>query len=175
MSKSIKFRNNTYLDTSSIAHNKHSFNDKFQEKLVNVASAMIFSKWMKLCNIHFDSHVQGEFVFIKIMIGNGNNGEPAQNAYIDLIMQLGWIGSCGGRLGCSAILHSIESSFTTSNTSVKVIANSNIDYDVWFTATTNYCKPNYVVEASQRVKVVAKWEISNSEPSGTSCKLSYTS
>lgn len=175
MSKSIKFKNNTYLDTSGITHNNHYFNDKFQEKLVNVSSEMSFSRWMKLCNIHFDSHVQGEFVFIKIIIGNGNNGEPAQNAYIDLIMQLGWTGSYNGRLGCSAVLHPIQSAFTTSNTSLKVISNSNIDYDIWFKADATYCRPNYVVEASQRVKVVPKWNTSDSEPSGTACNLAYTS
>ena len=35
MSKAIKFRNNTYLDTSSISHNKHNFKDKFQETKMN--------------------------------------------------------------------------------------------------------------------------------------------
>ncbi len=174
MSKAIKFKNNTYLDSSSIVHNKHYFAEKFQEGLVNVASNMINGKWMKLCNIHFDSHVQGEFVYMKIMIGNGNNGLPNQNAYIDLIMQLGWTGSESGRLGCSAILHSIQTAFTTTNTSLKVIANSNIDYDIWFRASAIYCRPNYVFEGSQRVRVIPKWVFSDSEPSGTECKLAYT-
>ena len=38
MSKSIKFKNNTYLDTSSIVHNKHSFKEKFQENIMNVST-----------------------------------------------------------------------------------------------------------------------------------------
>ena len=174
MSKSIQFKNNTYLDTSSIAHNKHSFKEKFQENIMNVSNYMIESNWMKLCNIHFDSHVQGEFVYMKIFIGNGNNGEPTQNAYIELIMQLGWTGSYGGRLGCSAILLPIQSSFTTSNTSIKVIANSNIDYDIWIHVSSFYCKTNYVVEGSSGLKVTPKWNISTEAPTGTECNLSYT-
>ena len=175
MSKSIKFRNNTYLDTSSIVHSNHAFKEKFQEKIMNVSSNMTEGKWQKLCNIHFDSHIQGEFVFMKIVIGNGNNGEPNQNGYIDLIMQLGWTGSHNGRLGCSAILHPIQSAFSTSNTSIKVISNSNIDYDIWFKSDTYYCKPNYTIEASQRVKVTPKWDKSDNAPSGTECNVAYTS
>ena len=43
-----------------------------------------------------------------VIIGAGNNGNTNQNAYIDLIMQLGWTGSNDGRLGCNAILYPLE-------------------------------------------------------------------
>ena len=84
------------------------------------------------------------------------------------------MGSYGGRLGCSAILHPIQSSFTTSNTSIKVIANSNIDYDIWIHVSSFYCKTNYVVEGSSGLKVTPKWTISTEAPTGTECNLSYT-
>lgn len=172
MSKAIKFRNNTYLDTSSISHNKHNFKDKFQEIKMNTG-VMNNKNWVKICNFKFDNHNQGEFAYFKIFIGAGNNGNTNQNAYIDLIMQLGWTGSNDGRLGCNAILYPLETSFSTSNTNIKVISKSNIDYDLWIYSTQTYCKPNYIANVSERVTVIPKWELSASEPSGTSCSLSY--
>ena len=88
-------------------------------------------------------------------------------------MQLGWTGSNDGRLGCNAILYPLETPFNTSNTNIKVISKSNTDYDLWIYSTQTYCKPNYIANVSERVTVTPKWELSASEPSGTSCSLSY--
>ncbi len=176
MSKSIKLKNNTYWDSSSITHNKHSLDSKLEEKLINVSSIMSNKRWVKICNVKFDKHTQGEFIFFKILIGQGNNGTTYQNAYIDLIGQLSWVGENGGRLGCNAELHPFKTSFTTSNTQIKVIANNYLDYDIWLDLTLQvYCKPNYIANTSNRVTVTPSCDVSSSEPTGTSCNLSYTS
>lgn len=175
MSKSIKLKNNNYWDSSSIVYKKHNLQDVIQEGKMNVSPIITNVKWIKLCNIKFDAHKQGEFVFIKIFIGQGNNGRTNQNAYIDLICQLGWTGSLSGRLGCNAELHPFSTSFTTNNTSIKVIANNYIDYDIWFKCGETYCDPNYIVYGSNRVNVSPAWVISSDEPTGTECNLLYTS
>lgn len=171
--KAIKFKNNIYLDTKGIMHNKKILSDKFQEHNMNVSTTITNSKWIKLCNIKLDYHTQGEFIFIKILIGNGNNGRTDQNAYIDLYMQLGWTGSVGGRPGCNAELHSLDSSVTTFNTNLKIIANSNINYDVWFYINQVYCSPNYIANTSKKAIVTPKFELIDGTPTGTECLLSY--
>lgn len=149
--------------------------ERIQNPNLNVSPYMMEQRWMKLCNIKFPSHVQGEFAYFKIFIGDGNNGNDTQNAYIELIMQLGWTGSVSGRFGCNAILHPIKTSFTTSNTKIKVLSNSNVDYDIWFTASSYYCRPNYYANTSKRATVTPKWETTTTEPTGTECNLAYTS
>lgn len=143
---------------------------------INVSPSMNGSNWVKVCNISFKKHVQGEFVALKFYIGSGNNARTNQNAYIDLIMQLGWIGDKDGRLGCNAILNPISTGFTTSNTSIKVIYNNRQDYDVWFyTSNTVYCRVNYIAEASSNAVITPKWNLSSSVPTGTECDLEYKS
>lgn len=143
---------------------------------INVAPSMNGSNWVKVCNISFKNHVQGEFVALKFYIGNGNNSNTNQNAYIDLIMQLGWTGSKDGRLGCNAILNPISTGFTISNTSIKVIYNNRKSYDVWFyTSSTTYCRVNYIAEASSNAIITPKWSFSSSAPTGTACDLEYKS
>ncbi len=175
MSKSIKLKNNTYWDTSSITHNKHSLKDKLQENLMNVL-VNGEKKWIRICNVKFDIHDQGEFIFFKIFIGDGNNGQTNQNAYIDLIGQVSWVGSEDGRLGFNAELHPFKTSFTTSNTQIRVIANNNLDYDIWFKSNDSYyCRPNYIVSSSNIVKITPLGNTTSAEPTGPSCQLLYTS
>lgn len=175
MSKSIKLQDNNYWDTSSFVYKKHNLQDVIQAEKMNTSNVMTEKKWIKLCNIKFDNHIQGEFIYIKIFIATGNNGEPQQNAYIDLICQIGWVGNYDGRLGCIAELHPFSTSFSTSNISIKVIANNNLDYDIWFKCEEFYCRPNYIVYGSNRVSVNPKWERLSDEPTGTECKLSLKS
>ena len=132
------------------------------------------NKWRRICNIKFIAHNQGEFVRLKIYIGDGNNGEPSQNAYIDLFGQLGWTGSFEGRMGVLAELHPFYTSFTISNTHVKVIANSNIDYDVWLkTDSSYYCRPNVIGSVSNNATLDYSDVWQDDEPIGTECNLSY--
>lgn len=175
MPKSIKLKNNTYWDTKGIMYQRHNLENVIQERKINVSSSMIEQKWLKLCNITFDNHTQGEFIFLRIFIGQGNNGKTNQNAYIDLIGQLGWKGSNSGRLGLNAELHPLATSYTTSNLLITVIANSYIDYDVWIKTGDIYCRPNYVFYGSNRANVIPKWEKQENAPSGTICDLAFTS
>ena len=137
--------------------------------------ANVGKKWIKICNVKFDKHDQGQFIFFKIFIGDGNNGQTNQNAYIDLIGQVGWVGSEDGRLGFNAELHPFKTSFTTSNTQIRVIANNNLDYDIWFKCASLHCKPNYIVSSSNIVKVTPLGNTTSAEPTGPSCQLLYTS
>lgn len=146
---------------------------KIQEQNMNVISNNTNGKWVKICNIKHAYHNQGEFSFIKIFIGDGNNGRVDQNAYIDLICQLGWTGSSNGRYGCNAELHGFLTGFTIDNTKIKVLANSNIDYDVWFYSNQTYNRINYIVNTSKNTIVTTKGELSSTEPTGTECDLSY--
>lgn len=134
------------------------------------------NKWMKICNVKYETHKQGEFFYLKLFIGDGNNGEARQNAYIDLTCQLAYINdpNTAGRFGCKAILNSLSSFFTTNNTNVKVIANSNVDYDIWFYTSRNYCFPNYIANGGNLVTVTPKFELSDTEPTGTECNLEYS-
>lgn len=135
------------------------------------------NKWMKICNVKYRTHNQGEFFYFKLFIGEGNNGNINQNAYIELTCQLAYINdsATAGRFGCNAILNSLLSLFTTENTNIKVIANSNVDYDIWFyTSRTQYCNPNYIAYGSDLVTVTPKFELSDTAPTGTECNLDYS-
>lgn len=142
-------------------------------------------KWGKICSIRFSKHQQGQFTYLKVFIGYGNNGTAGQCAYFDMFGQLGWTGNYGGRAGWMVVLHPCSSSFTTSNIYLKVIANSNIDYDIWFKADTNWVVPNVLffpsvswrygeVTAQSSCTVYDPVWIST-DPSGTECALALIS
>ena len=134
------------------------------------------NKWMKICNVKYGTHKQGEFFYLKLFIGDGNNGRTEQNAYINLTCQLSYISdtNAAGRFGCNAVLNSLSSSFTTENTNIKVIANSNVDYDIWFYTSRNYCFLNYIADGGNLATVTPKFELSDTEPTGTECNLDYS-
>lgn len=134
------------------------------------------NKWMKICNVKYQTHKQGEFFYLKLFIGYGNNGLVDQNAYIELTCQLAYINDpkVAGRFGCTARLYSLSSPFTTDNTNIKVVANSNVDYDIWFyTSKTQYCFPNYIANGGNLATVTPKFELSDTAPTGTECNLQY--
>ena len=137
--------------------------------------------WKKLGHLTLDVHSQGQFVYLKIFIGYGNNGRTDQNAYIDLIGQLGWTGdTLVGRYGWNAVLHPLSSPFNTSNVNMKVISSDNLNYDIWIMIGTSYCRPNVMFfpafsddgTLSQNTHFTASldnWQYG--EPSGTACNL----
>ena len=86
---------------------------------------------------------------------------------------MGWENSDGGRYGCNAELHKFLTPFTTNNTKIKVLANSNTDYDIWFYCNEFYNRINYIVNTSKNTIVTTKGELSLIEPTGTECNLSY--
>lgn len=132
-------------------------------------------KWMKICNVKYRAHSPAEFFNLKLFIGDGYNGIANQNAYIDLICQLSATASSGGRFGCKGILHPLLTKYTNNNTQIKIIANSNIDYDIWFYNSQNeYCFPNYIAYGSDLVTVTQKFELSDNAPTGTECNLDYS-
>lgn len=102
------------------------------------------SDWHIIGTIIYDSHDQGSFCYMKIMLGDGNNGGSNQNAWIDLYMQLGWTGSNNGRFGCYAVLHGGATNFTWSNTDLKVMTNgdTNVHYYIAVKTTITWCSPN---------------------------------
>lgn len=174
MSKSIKLKDDNYLDSSSIMHEKHEFKSKFQERLINYSPKMTEQKWIKLCNIEFDSHKQGEFIYIKIFIGYGQNGNSSQLAYIDLYGQQGWAGSKNGIMGCIAVLNNLNSPFTLNNIHLKILSKNERNYDVWFkNEGINYCCPNFIVYTSNHVTVTPIFTLSDEDPTGTECELEY--
>lgn len=129
------------------------------------------STYVRLCNISFNAHTQGEFVGMKIYIGRGNNGAADQQAFIDLSMQLGWTGSNDGRLGCTWELHPMKTTFDLSNVNIIVIANSRTNYDVYLWTSVSYCKPYYVVNCAKSVTITNYGTTSTTAPSGTQCDI----
>ena len=144
---------------------------KLNSMSLKVNDNMTNAKWNKICNIKIDKHIQGEFCALRIFIGDGQNSRPTQNAYIDLVMQLGWVGENSGRLGCTAELHKMRTSFSPNSVFVKVIANNYLDYDVWIKTLATYCKPNYVPFVKDGIVVTQKSESSTDEPAGTECLI----
>lgn len=129
--------------------------------------------WTRVCRIVFNEHVQGEFCYVRIYIAPGQNGYSDQNAYIDLVMQLGWTGSNYGRLGCNAELHAFNSVYTLSNTNIKVIANSNTDYYVWVYTSYAYNRVNYTANSGVNCNIWDAFTTQSTEPTGTACNLEY--
>lgn len=137
----------------------------------NSTGSISSNVYVRLCNITFSAHTQGEFVGMKIYIGRGNNGTTDQQAYIDLSMQLGWTGSLDGRVGCTWELHPMETTFTLSNVSIMVIANSRTSYDVYLVTSVSYCKPCYIVNCYRSVTLTHYGTTSSTAPSGTQCNI----
>jgi len=88
MSKSIKFRNNTYLDSSSICHNRELLSNILSQTKVDYVSSY-GGMLIKLPNAGFY-----KMIMIKI-IGNGYGGNP-----IDTIIQAYHYESLGYFINC---------------------------------------------------------------------------
>lgn len=110
--------------------------------------------YIKLCNIKTSSHVQGRFANLRIYIGNGNNGNNNQNAFINLTLQQGWTGSNNGVFGGNWELHPLLTPFNLSNVNVVVTADDVNNYSVWFYTTATYCVPSYSYECDSGTTIV---------------------
>ena len=174
----LGYLNTTFLD---FMHGKGKYdtdgnfkNDGIMNNtFVHTSTGANTGLWCKLANLKYTSHQQGEFTHLKIMIGRGQSSSPTDNAYIDLYMQVGYIHNADGRLGCYALLNPLESSFTTSNTKLKIIFNSNLDYDIWFYTSVSYVRPSVVYSTSKNATITKYYTTQASEPSGTACSLTY--
>ena len=136
--------------------------------------------WKKLGNLTISQHQQGQSVFLKILIGFGNNGNENQQAFIDLVGQLGWTGSNSGRAGWTAIFNEMNTNRTLSDFDIKVIANSVLDYDVYIYVRTTYTSvtPVYVYGRDSNGVENATWTPDYSAwtqtaPTGTECNIAF--
>lgn len=127
------------------------------------------ASWTRVCKIYFTTHEQGEFCSIRLYLASGQNGNTNQNAYMDVIMQLGWTGSNEGRAGVIAVLHPLTTNLTTSNVNVKVIANNNREYYLWFYTSLSYCRVNYTANGTSNVSITPYFTNQSTEPTGTAC------
>lgn len=161
----------------NVSSSKGTLNNQIDNtRLVpSVSTSNNSSYWVNVCKVKFSSHSQGEFCKVRLYIGSGNNGDTNQNAYIDIVMQLGWTGSVEGRAGVNAILYELNTAFKISNVSIKVIANSNIDYNIFIKPNVSYCRVNYVAHVSTNCNISNVGTTSTSTPTGTECKLSFVS
>lgn len=140
------------------------------------------NKWAKICSIRFNAHRQGLFTYAKVFIGYGNNSDPQQNAYFDMFGQLSAPQNRDGIAAWMVVLHPCSSNFRATNIELKVIANSNTNYDVWFRCTaTSYVVPNVLFFPSSMLRrgemtgttscVVYEPGWVDAAPTGTECQL----
>ncbi len=136
--------------------------------------------WKKLGNLTFSQHQQGQSVFLKILIGFGNNGADNQQAFVDLVGQLGWTGSYSGRAGWTAIFNEMNTGETLSAFDIKIIANSVLDYDVYIYVNTRYTSvtPVYVHGKQSNGEENVTWTPDYSAwtqtaPTGTECNIAF--
>lgn len=130
------------------------------------------SRWQRICIIKRDWHNQGSFVFLRIHIGAGNNGNDNQNAYIDLTLQQGYTGSNDGRYGGNYILNALNTGYNLSKAKIKVKAINNLNYEVWLFNTEPYCRPCYSYDVDDGVTIEHDGQsFSTSEPTGTFCNV----
>jgi hypothetical protein len=132
------------------------------------------SDWHAIGEIVYDYHQQGSFCYLKIILGQGNNGEGRQNAWIDLFMQLGWTGSNDGRFGCLAYYHPGKTNMNKNNTQIKVMANNNTDYGIYLYNEWGYSCPNVIAYLPQNAHFL-QHDFWTSSPGGTQCDLIYDS
>lgn len=142
------------------------------------SSSTEYNKWHHIGRVVFTNHLQGEFAFLRIFIGDGNNGTVNQNAYIDLTMQLGWVGGdTGGRAGCEAILHPMGTSFRcvtpAANVYMTIRATDNKTYDIYFLTTVTYCCPNVYFTGSTNTTFTHYNEYISGSLSGTECAFKW--
>lgn len=119
--------------------------------------------YIKLCEITCDSHKQGRFIDFRIFFGFGNNGDPAQNAYMDVTLQSGWNGSHNGRFGCLWELNPLKSQFKPNAVNVVVTSDSQNKYALWFYAKATYCLPSYSYSCDDGVTIKHIGNVSQTE------------
>lgn len=167
--------NDKYLDvyTDAEFHKNLSANTlQIQHMVSNTENT---SSWIykKLCNIKLTSHQQGRFLFFKIFVASGNNGNDHQQAYINLTLQSGWTGSVSGRFGGSWELFACNSPLTPSQFKIICIAKSgNTDYDLWLGTNQTYCRANYTYSVDSGVTITHASDSTTTEPTGTTCEIS---
>lgn len=131
------------------------------------------NRWQRICIIKRAWHDQGSFVFLRLHIGAGNNGENNQNAYIDITLQQGYTGSNEGRYGGNYILYALNTSYDLSTAKIKVKAINNLNYEVWLYNSNPYCRPCYSYDVDDGVTIEHDGQsFSTSEPTGTLCNVS---
>jgi hypothetical protein len=160
------FNGKAYFNSAGGFHAK-----TIQQQIVSNGTGGTSGVYVKLCNMTFGFHNQGEFANFRIYVGDGNNGRDNQNAFIDLTMQLGWTGNNDGRLGCNWELHPLNTNFDLNNVNIIVIANSNINYDIYLWTDKYYCVPNYTYDCSSNVIITNDGTTSTIYPSGTQCDI----
>ena len=129
---------------SDIADNM--FSDTMTRQCSTGTQSVSTGMYIKLCNIKFTAHYQGRFIEFRIYVGKGNNGNPDQNAYIDLLLQSGWENSLNGRMGGYWELHPMGTSLIGSNFGIVVTSDNRWNYSVWlYINGVTYCKPSYTV------------------------------
>ena len=181
MSKSIKFKNNVYLDSSSIWYSQFQGTAKslINQRLINmIPNTQKNNVLRELGHIKFNSHNQGSFTQLRIFIGAGNNSRGNQNAYIDLIMQEGWTGTYNGRVGCIAVLYAFGTGFTINNIDLHVTEISTGHYIVYFKTSAIYCRPNLLLFGTNNVKIEPATDYPTSADDdvikvGTECDLRF--
>lgn len=95
-----------------------------------------------ICHIKKLEHSQGNMYGIRIYEGNGNNGNPNQNTYTEIVFQDGWTGSYSGRPGVTCEYHNLLTSTYTRE--IIVTYSDNFNYDLWVKGISSYTRPNYI-------------------------------
>lgn len=134
------------------------------------------SQWAKLCHIKLKEHHQGNMIWIRILLGFGNNGTSTQVSMADLFLQQGWTGTLNGRLGGNYIYYPLSTSYQT--LSIKVISTNagtspELEYDVWIKENGTYNAKAFIVFTDGRYidSIIDDGTRQASEPTGTACSL----
>ena len=95
--------------------------------------------WIHLCSIKKVIHTQGNMYSIRVLFGDGNNGQAKQNVFADILFQDGWTGSLDGKPGVSCEFHNISNT-NLHNVIIKVPAKDVNNYDLWIYKPVNYSR-----------------------------------
>ena len=134
--------------------------------------------YSKLANIKFASHRQGETCAFRVFLSDGQNGRDNQEAYMDIIGTLGWTGSDGGRAGWNVSLDRlmVGTDVHFDSLDVKVVCNSNIDYDIYVGTKKKYVcfATSAWVPYNSTLDIITGANWSETPPSGNLCNVGFS-
>ncbi len=175
----LEVRGNAYANGSRLIERNFSAYTSF----CGGTSGSTTDRWFKLGHLKFTAHSQGKMVWLRVLIGIGNNGNNNQQAFLDLFGQLGWTGSNGGRAGWSSVYNPCFTGSSASTVQPKIIVTNNpLEYDIWLHfKSNNYCTTSTMLmpigqsdnnwQTAWTPNTSADW--TSTEPSGTACACSF--
>lgn len=148
MGKSIKLKDNNYLDSSSVVYQHTSADEILKRGMWYKTPNTSGVQWYKLGTVKILNQL--DVCYIKCFTGEGQNGESRQNCIIDIMIKKGWQSepSTTKYVGCTYTIYNMANENINSGARVKIMCTEVGYIDVWVKYPANYSGASFNVDGN---------------------------